>query len=162
MTKTVIFGNSGSGKSTLASTIAKQKLIAHLDLDTIAWEPSSPPVRRSIRDARNQIGRFLKSNASWVVEGCYSDLLEIVLPEASNIIYLNLSTDACIENAKSRPWEPHKYKSKEVQDANLNMLIDWIKEYPHRTDTFSRSEHERLFKLFDGPKVMYSSNEHIA
>ena len=158
MRKVVIFGNSGSGKSTLAKTLKDAEGMAHLDLDTIAWEPVSPPQRKALQTSRVEIDRFLGANDSWVIEGCYSDLLALVLPEASEIIFLNLQIEDCITNAKSRPWEPHKYESKAAQDANLDMLIDWIAQYDERSDTFSRSAHESLFTRFEGKKTMYTSN----
>ena len=88
-------------------------------------------------------------------------MLEIVLPKSSEIIYLNLPVEACISNAKKRPWEPHKYESKEAQDANLDMLIDWISQYAVRNDTFSKSAHEALFRGYKGKKTMYASNGRI-
>ena len=33
-----------------------------------------------------------------------------------------------IPSLAARPWEPHKYPSKEAQDANLALLIGWIRE----------------------------------
>jgi hypothetical protein len=64
-----------------------------------------------------------------------------------------------VENAKNRPWEPHKYESKKAQDENLDMLIDWISQYTSRNDTFSKVAHEKLFEEFQGKKTMYVSNE---
>ena len=66
---------------------------------------------------------------------------------------MDLSTNDCIENAKSRPWEPHKYESKAAQDENLAMLIEWIGNYDKRSDTLSRQAHDTLFKEYSGPKV---------
>jgi len=157
----VIFGNSGSGKSTLAKKLSELEGLAHLDLDSIAWQPSSPPERKPIAESKREIDRFTSANTQWVIEGCYSDLLEIALPKSSEIIFLNLPVDACISNAKARPWEPHKYDSKEAQDANLAMLIDWIAQYAVRNDTFSKSAHEALYKGYEGKKTMYCGNEHI-
>jgi len=162
LTKVVIFGNSGSGKSTLAKDIALKGNLAHLDLDTIAWKPVHPPERMSIPESSIYINDFLNTNENWVIEGCYSDLLELVTPSADEVIFLNLPISSCIANAKSRPWEPHKYESKEAQDANLDMLIDWISQYNSRDDTFSKAEHEKLFEKFQGNKIMYVSNEHLA
>ena len=159
MRRIVIFGNSGSGKSTLARELGEAEKLAHLDLDTIAWMPTSPPARKPINEAKVEIDAFLNSNSQWVVEGCYSDLLEIVIPEASEIIYLNLPVEICIANAKRRPWEPHKYESKEAQDSNLQMLIAWTTEYPDRDDTFSMSSHKALYDGYEGKKTMYTSNE---
>lgn len=159
MKKVVIFGNSGSGKSTLAQQLREEEGLSHLDLDTIAWLPSSPPERKPLAESKREIEFFTSVNEGWVIEGCYADLLEIVLPDSSEIIFLNLPAEACVANAKNRPWEPHKYESKEAQDANLEMLIAWIAQYPERSDTFSRSAHEALFNGYKGKKIMYTSNE---
>lgn len=159
MTRIVIFGNSGSGKSTLAAKLSRQHALAHLDLDTLAWEPVTPPVRRSVLASSKSIEHFMASNKNWVIEGCYSDLLECALEKATKAIYLSLPIEQCVENAKSRPWEPHKYASKKAQDANLDMLISWIRQYESRNDTFSKTAHEQLFEQFSGQKVLISSNE---
>lgn len=159
MTKVVIFGNSGSGKSTLAKDLASNNLLPHLDLDTVAWKPVQPPERMPISESKIAIQGFLNANDSWVVEGCYSDLLEFFTPHAEEVIFLNLPISTCIANAKNRPWEPHKYENKEAQDANLNMLVDWISQYESRFDTFSKVAHEKLFEQFEGNKKMYTSNK---
>ena len=159
MRKVVIFGNSGSGKSTLAKEICGAESLPHLDLDSIAWKLVDPPERKPIAESKREINEFTGFNKSWVIEGCYSDLLEIVLHESSEIIFLNLPIEACISNAQNRPWEPHKYESKKAQDENLGMLIDWIAQYSVRNDTFSSSSHEALFNSYEGRRIMYTSNE---
>lgn len=160
MSKIVIFGNSGSGKSTLAKDLALKSNLAHLDLDTIAWKPVQPVERMPISESCVLISEFLSANEEWLVEGCYSDLLELVSKKADEVIFLNLPISTCITNAKNRPWEPHKYQSKEAQDANINMLIDWISNYTSRNDSFSKVAHEKLYNEFQGKKIMYESNEH--
>lgn len=158
MKKVVIFGNSGSGKSTLAKELCDTEVLPHLDLDSIAWKPNSPPERRPIAESRSDINAFTDAKESWVIEGCYADLLKLVIPDSTEIVFLNLPIDTCISNARNRPWEPHKYKSKEAQDENLEMLIGWISQYETRNDTFSRSAHQRLFQGYSGKKTMYTSN----
>lgn len=159
MRRILIFGNSGSGKSTLARELCLKYTLAHLDLDTIAWLPSSPPSRKPLVDSQQDISIFIKSNESWVIEGCYSDLLEIAIPESTEIIFMNLPVDACISNARNRPWEPHKYATRDAQDANLGMLIDWISQYPEREDTFSMAAHNELYEKYAGRKRVLTSNE---
>ena len=159
MSKFVIFGNSGSGKSTLATELALKNQLAHLDLDTIAWKASKTPERQTILESSQSINDFLSTNSTWVIGGCYCDLLELVIQQADEVIFLNLPVSACVANAKNRPWEPHKYKSKEAQDENLDMLIDWVSQYTSRNDTFSKVAHEQLFEEFQGKKTMYVSNE---
>ena len=159
MNKIIIFGNSGSGKSTLARELSESKGLAHLDLDTIAWEATIPPERRSLSESALEISKFIDSNTSWVIEGCYTDLLELIAPHSSEIIFLNLSIDECVSNARKRPWEPHKYKSQEEQDANLEMLTAWIEEYVERDDTFSEKSHKKFYDDYQGTKNLFTSNE---
>ncbi|KAA3622053.1 MAG: shikimate kinase [Proteobacteria bacterium] len=160
MKRIVVFGNSGSGKSTYAKELSATLGGSHLDLDTVAWEPDAEtPTRRSLDASRMEIREFIDSRESWVVEGCYSDLLEIAMSRATEIVFLNPGADVCVDNARNRPWEPHKYSSPEAQDANLAMLIEWIKTYDRRTDEFSCLAHRRLFEEFDGRKQEFNSNE---
>ena len=157
--KIIIFGNSASGKSTLAKKLSKQANAAHLDLDLFAWLPTTPPSRMPISESMHKIEDFMSSHQAWVIEGCYADLLEQIAPRASEMIFLNLPLSLCLQNAKSRPWEPHKYKTKEAQDANLAMLCEWIADYENRDDAFSKQSHQALFESFEGQKTMLVDNQ---
>lgn len=158
MTRVLIFGNSGSGKSTLAKHFQKIKGLSRLDLDTIAWKPDAPTTRRSTEEARTALTEFTSRNEHWVIEGCYTDLLELLAPEATEIVFMNLSVEACINNARNRPWEPHKYESLEAQNKNLDMLIDWIKQYPKREDDMSLKAHTDFYDDFERSQKMYVTN----
>jgi len=156
----VIFGNSGSGKTTLAKQLSEHYQLAHFDLDLIAWLPTDPPERKPLDDSRTSIDQFCSANGSWVIEGCYGDLIDYVCRRAKQMIFINLPVEQCVNNARSRPWEPHKYSSKEAQDSKLEMLVDWIKAYEVREDSFSQRAHQVLFDEFDGRKMMKTSNDH--
>ncbi len=166
MNKVIIFGNSGSGKSTYAKHLKQTFKLEHLDLDTIAWQPydetsTLPPQRMAIAKSESIIHKFISENNRWVIEGCYADLLQLVSPLATNMIFMNLPISKCINNAINRPFEPHKYKSKEAQDANLAMLVEWIRNYENRDDTFSLSAHKALFEAFGGNKVVLTTNQEL-
>lgn len=152
MKKILIFGNSGAGKTTLSEKLANEFNLAHLDLDVLAWLDTQPPVRKPLNESAELINEFLLQNNNWIIEGCYADLLEQVSNNANEIIFLNPGTEVCIAHCKNRPWEPHKYKSKEEQDENLTMLIDWVKQYNKREDEFSLKTHKKLFDSFNGNK----------
>jgi len=155
----LIFGNSGSGKSTLAKKITASHGLAHLDLDTLAWQPKVPPQRKSLETSKVDILAFVRANSGWVIEGCYADLLELALPFSSEIVFLNLSVEDCIKNARSRAWEPHKYQSKQAQDDNLDMLLHWISQYSVRDDEFSQAAHNKIYAQFAGKKSMLLRNQ---
>lgn len=161
MTRYLVVGNSGAGKSTLAIRLSAQHGLAHLDLDPLAWLPVTPPVRRPLDACERDVRVFTAANADWVIEGCYADLLALVAPDGARLVFLDPGVDACIANARRRPWEPHKYESRAAQDANLAMLIEWIRGYDTRTDALSRAAHRALFDQFAGDKIVLTSREAI-
>ena len=151
----VILGNSGSGKSTLAKKIEKNHSASCLDLDTVAWQKTTPPKRKNIETSKTEIESFIKNNKNWVVEGCYSSLIPFALEHCDTFIFLNPGFEVCVENCRKRPWEPHKYDSPEEQDSNIDMLIAWVQRYSYREDEFSLSQHRKLFNGFKGYKREY-------
>ncbi len=162
MRRVVIFGNSGSGKSTLARDCCDKYGLSHLDLDVLAWRDTDPPSRLPLGESAAKVQEFLDNNEQWVVEGCYSDLLGLVVTQASEVIFLNPGEETCVSNCKLRPWEQHKYASPEEQNRNLNMLLDWLRQYSVRDDDFSLSAHQKLFDDFSGKKTEFKSNDRSA
>jgi len=158
MKRILLFGNSGSGKSTLAKKLSTQYALPHLDLDTLAWLDTSPPERRPLEESEMAIRYFMAENRCWIIEGCYSDLLQFAVAQADKLIFLNPGIEACVGNCKNRPWEPHKYVSAEEQDNNLPMLLTWVKAYAERDDDFSLCSHQRLFNAYSGSKEQLTSN----
>jgi len=87
MRKIIVFGNSGSGKSVLAKKLRPTGL-AHLDLDTIAWDANPKPVRKPIDKSANMLNQFMNKHPKWVIEGCYSDLLALAAKSANEAIFM--------------------------------------------------------------------------
>ena len=149
----LVFGNSGSGKSTLATRLAAQIALAHLDLDAIVWEPGKIAVQRPAQAIAASLSDFISSHERWVIEGCYGELVEAAANHCTELVFLNPSLDACLENNRRRPWEPHKYASKDAQDAMLDNLQAWVAGYYERQDPWSYSFHRRIFDAFQGAKT---------
>jgi adenylate kinase family enzyme len=158
----VLIGNSGSGKTTIASRLALKHGLGHLDLDPLAWLPSTPPRRRAIEETRREILGFMGEHDGWLIEGCYADLAAVALSHCTCLVFLNPGVDVCVEHARARPWEPHKYASKEAQDANLDMLLKWIRDYTTRDDELSLRAHRALFDGHAGEKIELTSRESTA
>lgn len=152
MRRVLVVGNSGSGKTTLASALARNEGLAHLDLDTLAWLPTDPPTRCELAESADEIRRFTARHEGWVVEGCYADLARLLVADATELIFLNPGVEACLRHCRARAWEPHKYRTREDQDASLAMLLDWVRSYPSRDDACSLGAHRALYDAFDGPK----------
>lgn len=150
--RVLILGNSGSGKSWKARELAAQHQLPHLDLDTIVWVPGLVAVARPLDDAFADVRSFAQSRPDWVIEGCYGDFIEAVLPYCSELVFMNPGKDACLANNRKRPWEAHKYDSQEKQDSMLPFLLDWVGKYYERDDPCSYHYHRRVFDEFGGTR----------
>lgn len=152
----VLLGNAGAGKSTLARRLAEREVRAGrgelplLSLDDIAWDPG--PRRRPLADSLADLRAFLARGERWIVEGCYGDLVEAALPACTELVLLDPGVEACVEHCRRRPWEPDKFPSRAEQDALLEPLLAWVREYETRDDEYGRARHLRIFEAFRGPK----------
>jgi adenylate kinase family enzyme len=150
--RTAIVGNSGSGKSTLARKLAAASGAPILDLDTIAWEPDRIAVLRDPAEVNADLDRFCAAHESWIIEGCYGDLIEHSLAHAPELVFVHPGEQVCLRNCRARPWEPHKYASQAAQDAMLEPLLAWVSAYYTRDGTMSLARHRAMFDAYRGPK----------
>jgi adenylate kinase family enzyme len=147
-----IFGNSGSGKSTLAHRLSAQSSVEVLDLDTVVWEPEQIAVMRPPESAMKDVRSFCKSRDSWIVEGCYENLIKESLAWEPDLWFMDPGLEACLSNCRSRPWEAHKFGSKAEQDEKLSFLLEWVADYYTRDGDMSLSAHIKLYEEYTGPK----------
>ena len=154
--KFAVLGNSGSGKSTLAHWVARAIDARVLDLDSVVWEPRKIAALRPQEAALEDVAAFCESRNSWVVEGCYANMIEATFRFDPTLIFLKAPVEQCIENCRSRPWEPHKYTSKEEQDQRLAFLLDWVADYYSRDGVMSLRGHQDAFDRYAGVKFEIS------
>lgn len=151
--RVAILGNSGSGKSTLANWLALSANLAVLDLDSVAWEPDQPAAARPHGLAEADVTKFCATHAHWVMEGCYGNLIEAAFRFQPFLVFLNPGLESCTAHCLNRPWEPHKYASRQEQDANLPFLLSWVAGYYTRDGPMSLAAHRAVFDKYAGRKV---------
>lgn len=148
----MILGNSGSGKSTHARVLARTTHARVLDLDTVYWVPGKIAVERPHPDRIADVQAFCRPPGPWIVEGCYGDLAEVTFEWKPELVLLDPGLDACLRHCRQRPFEPHKYASREEQDRHLEPLLRWVAEYYERDGPLSHRGHRELFEQYAGPK----------
>ncbi len=151
----ILLGNAGAGKSTMARRLIGTKNIPRLSLDEIAWEEAAE--RKSLEESLRLLRDFLSSNPEWVIEGCYSDLVEALLPHCTELRFLNPRIEACVAHCNSRPWETTKFPSAEEQQATLSSLIEWVRTYETRNDEYGLQRHRQIYDQFSGSKREYTT-----
>ncbi|MBD2430005.1 MULTISPECIES: hypothetical protein [Fischerella] len=86
MQRISVVGTTGSGKTTLARQIQQRLNIPHVELDYLHWEPNWTEVADDIFQQR--VSQAL-SGDSWVVDGNYSKVREIIWRKADTIVWLD-------------------------------------------------------------------------
>src|SRR6266480_2120878 len=153
--KLILLGNAGAGKSTMAHRIIGDESIRRLSLDEIAWDHG--PKRKPLEVSLCLLHDFIQSNERWIIEGCYSDLIQAALPYCTELRFLNPGIEVCVAHCHRRPWEPEKFSSAEQQDAMLEQLVLWVKQYEIRDDEYGLKRHRKIFEQFAGSKREFTS-----
>ncbi len=81
-----VVGNSGSGKTTIARSIAAGLGIPHLELDAVFHQPAWQPLETS--EFRRIVSEFT-AGPSWVVDGNYSKVRDIVWGRADTVVWVD-------------------------------------------------------------------------
>lgn len=84
----VVVGTSGSGKTTLARKIAYRLGVAHIELDALHWAPNWTEVPNEVM--RERVAEALTGD-SWVTDGNYSIVRDIVWGRADTVVWLDYS-----------------------------------------------------------------------
>ncbi|MDY6897363.1 MAG: AAA family ATPase [Cyanobacteriota bacterium] len=83
-----VIGTSGAGKTILARQVAQKLNIPHFELDSLYWEPNWVTVTPDI--FRNRVEESLMGN-TWIVDGNYSKVRNIVWGKADTLVWLDYS-----------------------------------------------------------------------
>jgi adenylate kinase family enzyme len=81
-----VVGNTGSGKTTAALAIAEALGVPHLELDGVFHQPDWQPLETE--DFRRIVSDFTAAE-SWVVDGNYSAVRDIVWGRADTVIWVD-------------------------------------------------------------------------
>ncbi len=82
----IVVGTTGSGKTTLARQLAERRALPHVELDALHWNPNWTPAPTEV--FRERTARAL-SGDSWVVDGNYHAVRDIVWQRGDTIIWLD-------------------------------------------------------------------------
>jgi adenylate kinase family enzyme len=99
MQRVLIIGNSGAGKSTLALRLGELTGLPVVHLDAHFWQPGWVQTERSVW--RRRVAELI-AGPRWIIEGNYGSSLDIRLPRADTVIWLDFSTPICFWRAIKR------------------------------------------------------------
>lgn len=160
MSKILILGNSGSGKSYAAKRLSEFSGIPATHLDKIFWEPGGCNIKRSRDLVRRDLDQA-KDCDSWIIEGCFGDLIKYCAPVADLLLFLDLPWHECESNLKARGYEPEKWSDQDLGRRQFSDLLTWASGYWSRNDKFSRSYHSDIYDSHSTAKVRLVSSHDV-
>ena len=84
----VVVGTTGSGKTTVAAELAKRLRAPHIELDALHWGPAWTEVPDDV--FRERTWKAVARD-SWVADGNYHQIRDILWPRADAILWLDYS-----------------------------------------------------------------------
>lgn len=93
MQRVLIIGNPGAGKSTLAVRLGELVHLPVIHLDQYFWKPGWVATERMTW--RETVAQLVSGDA-WIIDGNYDSSLDIRLPRADTVVFLDFSTLTCL------------------------------------------------------------------
>lgn len=99
MKRILVLGSGGSGKTTFSRKMAEKTALPLYHLDSLYWkpgwiEPEKTEWRAKLTD--------LVAQEEWIIDGSYGGTLDLRVPRAELIIFLDISPYRCIWNILKR------------------------------------------------------------
>jgi adenylate kinase family enzyme len=138
----LILGPSGAGKSTLARRIGERLGLPVVHLDRINWNPGW--VQTETERFRERVAEAVKGDA-WVMDGNYTTHLDLRLPRAEAVIWLDLPRHVYFSRAVWRMIQHYGRVRDDIgpgcpERFELSFFTDWVWTYPTR----SRARHAQV------------------
>ena len=154
MKKIIVIGSPGGGKSYFSRKLSKIIEVPVYHMDTIYWHQDKTHIfREELVDTINTI----MSKEEWIIDGNYITTMEQRIKCAEIIMYLDFSTEQCVEGIKSRigikrddmPW---------MEDTLDEDLLNFVVRFPDET----KPKIEILLEKYTDKKVIrISTREHM-
>lgn len=144
-----IIGPSGSGKSTLARQLGDKLALQVTHLDAHFW---SAGWIESDREQWRETVSALVERERWIIDGNYSSTMDIRLPRAETIIFLDLPRWLCLLRVLRR-WLTYYGDTRPDLPPGCPEKVDleflrWVWDYPQR----SRPGTLALLRSLEGEK----------
>ncbi|MEZ5849539.1 MAG: topology modulation protein [Hyphomicrobiaceae bacterium] len=139
-----MIGPSGAGKSSLARAIGGACGLPVFHLDRLYWQPGWREPDRTEFRAKVQA---VAARPAWVIDGGYHSSLDLRLPRATHLIWLDLPRRIYALRAVRRILTYHGRQRPDVGEGcpewfDRDFLFDWVWRYP----THGQPRDKRVFE----------------
>ena len=156
MKKILVLGSSGAGKSTFARRLHDILGVKLIHLDQYYWKPNW--TRTEKEDWEKKV-RELISGDEWIIDGNYRSTLDLRLPQADTIIWLDFPPLVCFWRIMKRRLKKNRTDELDGCQERISFeLLKWILwTFPrvNRKDIWQRiklNKNKKKFHIFNSDK----------
>jgi adenylate kinase family enzyme len=121
MKRVLVIGSSGAGKSTFAINLGKIINLPVIHLDGEFWQPGWIEM---LREDWRENARGLVRRDRWIMDGTYDNSLDIRLPFADTVIFLDYPRRICLWRAVRRITSNHGRVRSDMAEG-CPEKVDW-------------------------------------
>jgi adenylate kinase family enzyme len=159
MRRVAVVGCGGAGKTTLANELSRLLAIPVVHIDSHYWRGLDGNRVESTREQWCACHRELISGEAWIIDGMKLGVFEERLTRADAVVYLDLSTFACIAGILRRRL---RYRGTDRPDIGVYDQINW--PFLQWACTFRRRHRPALLaalSAFDGQVIILRSRREV-
>jgi adenylate kinase family enzyme len=153
--RVAVIGCGGSGKTTLSRQLGKRLGLPVIHIDADYWKDVG---RRPVESTPEQWAKRhqeLVAGDRWIIDGMKLGVLPERLAAADTVIYLDVSTRACLSGVLRRRL---RFRGRSHPELGVYDRISW--EFVRWIWSFRRRQRPRILKLlsdYDGDVVVVTS-----
>ena len=141
MNRILVIGCPGAGKTYFAKALSKIIGIPVIHMDNLYWNKDKTSISKE--ELENKLLPYLKED-KWIIDGNYHDTLKQRLEYATDVFFLNMPRETCIEGILERIDQPRDDIPWVETKKDAIDLIEWTIDYEDRT----KADEERLLKKY--------------
>ncbi|MBC7774990.1 MAG: AAA family ATPase [Phycisphaerae bacterium] len=146
----LILGSGGSGKTTFTRKLAAKTQLPVYHLDALHWKPNWTAPNKAAW--QYQVADLVQEN-SWIIDGSYFGTLNLRLPRAELIVFLDMPNWRCIWNILKRRVQYAQFRGKirpgmppECPETLYFSFLKWVWQYP-------RHDKPKVFEAIEKWKI---------
>ena len=146
MKRILVIGCPGAGKTYFAKKLKEIINLPVVHMDNLYWHEDKTSI--SQEELSQKLLPYLQKD-EWIIDGNYHDTLELRLKYATDVFFINVTREECIEGILERIDQPRDDIPWIETKKDAAELIAWTLDYEERT----KAKEEELLKHYPNVKV---------
>ena len=155
MKRILVIGCPGAGKTYFSKKLKEIMGLPVVHMDNLYWNEDKTSI--SFDELNKKLLPYLQ-NEEWIVDGNYHDTLKLRLEYATDVFFLKMPREQCIEGILERIDQPRDDIPWVETKKDAVELIEWTIDYEERT----KADEEALLKEYPNVKVHIIKNRQDA